>query len=160
MKEILAKHHFQKPNGKFEMRGLIAYIALKLQKYPFRKYPSNTFLVLDDYGGKPIVNKADSELANFITKVRHYNYTVCIMTQTWRFICLNLKRLCTDFVIFQGYSMEDFQKMIDQSGATEDWKTLWEGYKDLISPRSYLRLHIVAGSHEFMNIKWKRKTLF
>ena len=104
MKAIIKKHHLMESNGKFNLRKLSSYVLSKLAKYPFRKMPSNTILILDDYGGHKLLNKPDSPLANFITKVRHYNYTVVIMCQTWRHICLNLKRLCTDFVIFQGYS--------------------------------------------------------
>ena len=159
MKRIIQKHHLMESGGKFNLRRLSSYILSKLHKYPFRKCPSNTIIILDDYGGKPILNKADSELANMITKVRHYHYTFVILCQTWRFICLNLKRLCTDFIIFQGYSINDFQNMVEQSGASEDWKLLWEEYKNLISPRSYMCLHIVANKVEFKNIEWSKRTL-
>ena len=160
MKKIIDKHKLLSTDKKtFDTRRTASYIVSKLSKYPFKKCPSNTFLVLDDYGGHALLNKPDSPLANFITKVRHYNYTVCIMCQTWRHICLNLKRLCTDFVIFQGYSQQDFDTMITQSGATQDKNVLWEQYKDLISPRSYMRLHIVAGKVEFINVPWTQKTL-
>ena len=159
MKHMIKKHQLLDSNNKFNLRRLSSYIVSKLHKYPFRKYPANTVIILDDYGGKPILNKADSDLANMITKVRHYHYTFIILCQTWRFICLNLKRLCTDFIIFQGYSINDFQNMIEQSGASEDWKQLWEHYKDLISPRSYMCLHIVAGKVSFHNIEWTKRTL-
>ena len=159
MKHMIKKHQLLDSNNKFNLRRLSSYILSKLHKYPFRKYPANTVIILDDYGGKPILNKADSDLANMITKVRHYHYTFIILCQTWRFICLNLKRLCTDFIIFQGYSINDFQNMIEQSGASEDWKELWEHYKDLISPRSYMCLHIVAGKVSFHNIEWTKRTL-
>lgn len=159
MQAIINKHGLIGDNGKLNLRRTTSYILHKLAKYPFKGSPSNTFLILDDYGGHSLLNKPDSPLANFITKVRHYNYTVCIMCQTWRHICLNLKRLCTDFVIFQGYSMNDFENMIQQSGCTQDWHELWEKYKELISPRSYMCLHIVAGSVRFNNIEWKQQTL-
>lgn len=160
MQKIIDKHKlWSTEKDSFDMRRTAAYIVNKLSKYPFTKCPSNTFLILDDYGGHTLLNKPDSPLANFITKVRHYNYTVCIMCQTWRHICLNLKRLCTDFVIFQGYSHEDFDTMISQSGATQDKNELWEKYKKLISPRSYMRLHIVAQKVVFINVEWSQKTL-
>ena len=76
MEAIIKKHHLRKPDGKFDLRKLTAYILHKLAKYPFSRYPSNTLLILDDYGGHRLLNKPDSPLANFITKVRHYNYTV------------------------------------------------------------------------------------
>lgn len=160
MKKIIEKHKLLKQDKKnYDTRRLATYILSKLSKYPFKKCPSNTFLVLDDYGGHKLLNKPDSPLANFITKVRHYNYTVCIMCQTWRHICLNLKRLCTDFVIFQGYSQQDFETMVIQSGSVQDKNDLWERYKKLTSPRSYMRLHIVAGKAEFVDVEWNQKTL-
>ena len=82
------------------------------------------------------------------------------MCQTWRHICLNLKRLCTDFVIFQGYSQKDLETMVTQSGATQDWREIWEKYKELISPRSYTELHIVYGSVKYNNVKQSKTTLF
>ena len=158
MQHIIKKHHLIE-NSKVNLHKATNYIMTKLNKYPFKQYPSNTILILDDYGGHKLLNKPDSPLANFITKVRHYNYTVVIMCQTWRHICLNLKRLCTDFVIFQGYSINDFQTMIEQSGATQDWHQLYDQYKNLISPRSYMRLHLIAGKVEFINIDSPIKTL-
>lgn len=146
--------------GEFNMKRLTNYIITKLSKYPFTKSPSNTVLILDDFGGHKLLNKPDSPLANFITKVRHYNYTVIIMCQTWRHICLNIRRLCTDFVIFQGYSFDDFEPIIKQSGCVQDWKELWNQYKNLISPRSYMELHIVAGVVKFNNIEWNKRTIF
>ena len=160
MRQIINKHHLIKTDsGNFDLRRLSAYVMTKLSKYPFSKCPSNSVLILDDYGGHKLLNAPDSPLANFITKVRHYNYTVIIMCQTWRHICLNLKRLCTDFVIYQGYSIHDFETFIIQSGCTRDWKELWEEYKNLISPRSYMELHIVANSVKFVNIEWNKRTL-
>ena len=160
MERMISKHQLRKRDGDFDLKRLTSYILHKLSIYPFTKYPSNTFLILDDYGGHSLLNKPDSPLANFITKVRHYNYTVCIMCQTWRHICFNLKRLCTDFVIFQGYSQKDLETMVTQSGATQDWREIWEKYKELISPRSYTELHIVDGSVKYNNVKQSKTTLF
>ncbi len=160
MRKIIDKHKLLKENGEINMRRMAAYIMSKLSKYPFSKSPSNTVLILDDFGGHKLLNKPDSPLANFITKVRHYNYTVIIMCQTWRHICLNIRRLCTDFVIFQGYSLDDFEPIIKQSGCTQDWRELWDKYKDLISPRSYMELHIVANTVKFNNVLWSKRTIF
>ena len=160
MQTIINKHKLMKDNGEFNMRKLASYIMSKLSKYPFSKAPSNTVLILDDFGGHKLLNKPDSPLANFITKVRHYNYTVIIMCQTWRHICLNIRRLCTDFVIFQGYSVDDFEPIIKQSGCTQQWQELWDQYKELISPRSYMELHIVANTVKFNNVVWNRRTIF
>ena len=169
MRKIIDKHKLLKEKAQraetvgpveINMRRMAAYIMSKLSKYPFSKSPSNTVLILDDFGGHKLLNKPDSPLANFITKVRHYNYTVIIMCQTWRHICLNIRRLCTDFVIFQGYSLDDFEPIIKQSGCTQDWRELWDKYKDLISPRSYMELHIVANTVKFNNVLWSKRTIF
>lgn len=79
MEHMIEKHKLRKDPKTFDIQRLIYYITSKLKKYPFTKYLSNTFLILDDYGGHKLLTKADSPLANFITKVRHYNYTLCII---------------------------------------------------------------------------------
>ena len=84
-----------------------------------------------------------------MTKVRHYHLTVIIACQTWRFINLNLKRLCSDIVIGVGFSMEDFQKMITQTPSSQNWKELWNQYKNLPSKHSKLIIHCITGNVEF-----------
>ncbi|MGI6156067.1 MAG: ATPase/DNA packaging protein [Enterococcus lemanii] len=160
MRAMINKHDLIKDNGEFDMRRLTNYILNKLSKYSFTKSPSNTVLVLDDFGGHKLLNKSDSPLANFITKVRHYNYTVIIMCQTWRHISLNIRRLCTDFVIFQGYSYEDIEAIVRQSGCSIPFQDIWEKYKQLISPRSYMELHIVSNSVKFNDVIWNKRTIF
>ena len=153
-------HRSQSDLGEFDMRRLTNYILSKLSKYPFSKSPSNTVLILDDFGGHKLLNKSDSPLANFITKVRHYNYTVIIMCQTWRHISLNIRRLCTNFVIFQGYSYEDIEAIVKQSGCSTPFQDIWERYKKLISPRSYMEIHVVANSVKFNDVFWNKRTIF
>ena len=160
MRAMINKHDLLKENGEFDMRRLTNYILKKLSKYPFTKSPSNTVLILDDFGGHKLLNKTDSPLANFITKVRHYNYTVIIMCQTWKHISLNIRRLCTDFVIFQGYSYEDIEAIVKQSGCSIPFQDIWEKYKQLISPRSYMEIHIVASSVKFNDVIWNKRTIF
>jgi len=160
MRAMINKHRLIKDNGEFDMRRLTNYILSKLSKYPFSKSPSNTVLILDDFGGHKLLNKSDSPLANFITKVRHYNYTVIIMCQTWRHISLNIRRLCTDFVIFQGYSYEDIEAIVKQSGCSTPFQDIWERYKKLISPRSYMEIHVVANSVKFNDVFWNKRTIF
>ncbi|KAI5486809.1 protein of unknown function, DUF4106 family [Trichomonas vaginalis G3] len=160
MERIIDKHHLRQYSGVYDMKRLTNYILSKLSKYPFKKYPSNTLLVCDDFAGKGLVSKPDSPLANIITKVRHYHLTVAILMQTWRFLALNIKRLITDFVIFQGFSRYDIELIWKQSGITLPFEEIWEAYKSLISPRSYLEIHIMTNTIKVKNIPWERPTLF
>ena len=152
MARLIKKYHFVKIiKGKnvYDMRRIIQYAQMKCQKYHFNTYPSNTLLVLDDFAGHPLLKKPDSPLARMMTKTRHYHLTVIIIAQTWRFINLNLKRLCTDIVIWKGFSEEDFMNMIKQTPSSQNWKVLWESYKSLESPHSKMILHCVTDNVEF-----------
>lgn len=50
--------------------------------------------------------------------------------------------------------------MVEQSGTTDDWQTIWEQYKTLSTPRSNMEIHIVAGSIKFNHIEQSKNTLF
>lgn len=152
MRHILDKHKlFKYYKGKkvHDIKRIIQYCRAKMDKYGFHNYPSNTLLVLDDFAGHDLIKKVDSPLTKIMTKVRHYHLTVIIVCQTWRFINLNLKRLCSDLVIGTGFSMEDFQKMITQSPSPLSWKQLWERYKSLPSKHSKMIIHCITGDIEF-----------
>ena len=152
MAHILEKYKlFKYCQGKrvFDLKRIINYCKAKMEKYQFHNYPSNTLLILDDFAGHDLIKKVDSPLAKIMTKVRHYHLTVIIAAQTWRFINLNLKRLCSDLIIGVGFSMEDFQKMIQQTPSGQNWKTLWEQYKDLPSKHSKMIIHCVSNEVEF-----------
>ena len=120
-----------------------------MDKYGFHNYPSNTLLILDDFAGHDLIKKVDSPLAKIMTKVRHYHLTVIIAAQTWRFINLNLKRLCSDLIIGVGFSNEDFKNMITQTPTGQNWKQLWEQYKRLPSKHSKMIIHCVSNEIEF-----------
>ena len=152
MEHILNKYKlFKMIHGKkvYDIKRIINYCKAKMDKYGFHNYPSNTLLILDDFAGHDLIKKVDSPLAKIMTKVRHYHLTVIIACQTWRFINLNLKRLCSDIIIGTGFSMEDFQKMIQQTPSGQNWKQLWNQYKDLPSKHSKMIIHCVEGSVEF-----------
>ena len=152
MKHILEKYKlFKYYRGKkiWDIKRIIQYCKAKMTKYNFHNYPSNTLLILDDFAGHDLIKKVDSPLAKIMTKVRHYHLTVIIAAQTWRFINLNLKRLCSDIIIGVGFSMEDFQKMIQQTPSSVSWKELWDQYKSLPSKHSKMIIHCVSGSIEF-----------
>jgi len=133
----------------YDFKRIIHYVQAKMFKYNFHYYPSNTLLILDDFAGHDLIKKVDSPLSKIMTKVRHYHLTVIIAAQTWRFINLNLKRLCSDLIIGSGFSMEDFQKMITQTPSSGNWKELWEQYKRLPSKHSKMIIHCAIGEIEF-----------
>lgn len=133
----------------YDKERIIKYAQAKSQKYNFKTYPSYTLLVLDDFATNPLVKKVDAELVGLLTKTRHYHLTAIIVAQTWRFIQLNLKRLCTDIVIWKGFSEEDFKKMITQTPNSQNWETLWEQYKNLPSNHSKMILHCNTDKVEF-----------
>ena len=142
--KLLVKHNLFKWNhGKkiIDMKRVVQYAKAKMEKYGFSKYPSNTLLVLDDFATNPLIKKVDSELVGMLTKTRHYHLTAIIVAQTWRFVQLNLKRLCTDIVIWKGFSMEDFQKMLTQTPSSLDWKALWPEYSKLDDKHAKLIIH-------------------
>lgn len=152
MRKLIEKYHFIKiirGNKMYDMRRIVMYAVRKMEKYKFTMYPSNTLLVLDDFAGNDLIKKVDSPLCKIMTKVRHYNLTVIIAAQTWRFINLNIKRLCSDLVIGVGYSMEDFQKMIQQTPSSQDWKILWQQYSKMNNPHAKMIIHCVTNNVEF-----------
>ena len=154
MAHIIEKYHLYmtyKGERIFDIKRIINYARGKMEKYQFHSYPSNTLLILDDFAGHELIKKVDSPLAKIMTKVRHYHLTVIIAAQTWRFINLNLKRLCSDIVIGSGFSMEDFKKMVIQTPSSQNWRELWEQYKRLPDKHSKMIIHCVEGSIEFEN---------
>jgi len=106
-------------------------------------------LIMDDFAGHPLLSKVESPLARMLTKTRHYNITAILAVQTWRFVNLNFERLCTDIVIWKGFSEEDFKNMITQTPNDRNWRELWTEYSSLPSPHSHLRLHINASTLSF-----------
>ena len=130
--------------------GLIGqYLRQLMSTYGFTRYPSNTLLIMDDFAGHPLLSKVESPLARMLTKTRHYNITAILAVQTWRFVNLNFERLCTDIVIWKGFSEEDFKNMITQTPNDRNWRELWTEYSSLPSPHSHLRLHINASTLSF-----------
>ena len=125
------------------------YLRQLMTTYGFTRYPSNTLLIMDDFAGHPLLSKVESPLARMLTKTRHYNLTAILAVQTWRFVNLNFKRLCTDIVIWKGFSEEDFKNMLTQTPNDRNWKELWTEYSALPSPHSHLRLHINASTLSF-----------
>jgi hypothetical protein len=70
----------------------------------FKNYPSNNLLILDDFAGHSFIRNAETPLNKLFTKAIHYNLTVILSVQSWRFVSLNIKRLCKDINILAGNS--------------------------------------------------------
>ena len=49
-----------------------------------------------------------------MTKTRHYNLTFVIIGQTTKFLLKNLKRMCTDVVLYKGCGEEDFKDLMKE----------------------------------------------
>jgi len=154
MQHLIEKHRwivFVRGKKTYDIKRIIDYVQRKMEKYKFNTYPSNTLLILDDFAGHDLIKKVESPLAKILTKVRHYHLTSIIACQTWRFINLNLKRLCSDIIIGVGFSPEDFQKMVTQTPGSFNWKNLWEQYSKLKGSHSKMILHCITNTVEFEN---------
>lgn len=150
---IIEKHKLKKMvKGEWvpDMRRIGLYLIEKLDKWGFKRYPVYDCIVLDDFAGHPLLKRPDSPLNKMLTKTRHYHITAILGIQTWRFVHLNFKRLCSDILIWKGFSMEDFEAMIKQTPNQENWKSLWAQYSAFKDPHDYMALHITAGKIEFI----------
>ena len=144
MQHILDKHRmykFVKGKKVIDIKRVLMYGEAKAAQYGFSHYPTNTLLVMDDFATNPLLKKVDSPLIGMLTKTRHYHLTGIVVAQTFRFIQLNLKRLCTDIAVWAGFSMEDFQKMVTQTPCSQDWRVLWDRYKNLKDKHSKMVIH-------------------
>ena len=152
MTHIIEKHKLKKMvAGRWivDMKRVAMYLIDKMDQWGFKGYPVYDCIVLDDFAGHPLLKKPDSPLNRMLTKTRHYHITAILGIQTWRFVHLNFKRLCTDILIWKGFSMEDFEAMIKQTPNQVNWKELWEQYSQLQNPHDFLALHITAGKIDF-----------
>ena len=141
-KRLIEKHKLDKEEKK------LLYVAQKLLKYNTVKYPLNLLLVLDDFAGHKLINKPDSELCRILTKTRHYNITCILAVQSTKFVIKNLKRICTDLVLYRGVSWDDFYDLMRELPHNFDIKDVWEEYKKLDDPHSKLVMNLYAGSYE------------
>ena len=126
----------------------LLYVAQKMMKYNTTKYPLNLLLVLDDFAGNKLINRPDTELCKILTKTRHYNITCVLSVQSTKFVIKNLKRICTDLVLWRGASWDDFYDLMRELPHNFDIKDVWEDYKNLNNPHSKLVMNLYAGSYE------------
>ena len=141
-KRLIDKHKLDKEEKK------LLYIAQKLLKYNTVKYPLNLLLVLDDFAGHKLINKPDSELCRILTKTRHYNITCVLAVQSTKFVIKNLKRICTDLVLWRGVGWDDFYDLQRELPHNFDVKDVWNEYRKLDDPHSKLVMNLYAGSYE------------
>lgn len=141
-KRLIEKHNLDKEEKK------LLYVAQKLLKYNTTKYPLNLLLVLDDFAGHKLINKPDAELCRILTKTRHYNITCILSIQSTKFVIKNLKRICTDLVLWRGVSYDDFYDLQRELPHNFDVKEVWENYKNLSDPHSKLVMNLYAGCYE------------
>ena len=141
-KRLIEKHNLDKEEKK------LLYVAQKLLKYNTVKYPLNLLLVLDDFAGHKLINKPDSELCRILTKTRHYNITCILAVQSTKFVIKNLKRICTDLVLWRGVGWDDFYDLQRELPHNFNVKDVWEEYKKLSDPHSKLVMNLYAGSYE------------
>ena len=141
-KRLIEKHKLDKEDKK------LLYIAQKLLKYNTVKYPLNLLFVLDDFAGNKLINRPDTELCKILTKTRHYNITCILAVQSTKFVIKNLKRICTDLVLWRGVSYDDFYDLQRELPHNFDVKEVWEDYKNLSDPHSKLVMNLYAGSYE------------
>ncbi len=141
-KRLIEKHKLDKEEKK------LLYVAQKLLKYNTVKYPLNLLLVLDDFAGNKLINRPDTELCKILTKTRHYNITCVLAIQSTKFVIKNLKRICTDLVLYRGVGWDDFYDLQRELPHNFNVKDVWEEYKKLDDPHSKLVMNLYAGSYE------------
>ena len=152
-------NNFKKPEDEVkrivEKKGLttkkkqVEYIAKKFNKYGTTRYPLNCLVVLDDMASHPLLQRKESELSRLMTKCRHYNLTFIIAVQTPKFILKNLKRMCTDVVLYKGCGEEDFKNLMKE--VSHPWKIndLWEDYRKLENNHGKMIMNLYADSVSF-----------
>ena len=147
MTRILNKHRF-KQNGKQTEKQkyeMVKYIANKLSKYGWKTFPHRCLLILDDFASHPLVRSKETEMSRLLKKLRHFNINVMICVQTSKSISKDIKRICTDFILFPGLSETDFIDLMKESMAGKfDRKELWNQYHALTNQHDSFRIHIYA----------------
>ncbi len=152
-------NNFKKPEDEvkriIEKKGLttkkkqVEYIAKKFNKYGTTRYPLNCLVVLDDFAGHPLLQRKESELSRLMTKTRHYNLTFVIVGQTTKFLIKNLKRMCTDVVLYKGCGEEDFKDLMKEVSHPWKVKDLWEKYRVLENSHAKMIMNLSADSVSF-----------
>jgi hypothetical protein len=154
MREIIEKHRLNsiiKGQLRPDPKKMINYIKMKSRKYGFKKFPTNTLLVLDDFAGHKLIKNPNSDLNTLMTKTRHFYLTIILAIQTWTFIPKNIKRISTDIVLYKGYSVDDFVKIITETPGSFNVHSMWDIYSKLDNPHAYIAFHCSTGTFDVSN---------
>ena len=147
IERLLYKHRF-KVNGKQNEKqkyDMVKYLANKLSSYGWKTYPHRCLLILDDFASHPLVRSKETEMSRLLKKLRHFNINVMICVQTAKSLSKDIKRICTDFILFPGLSETDFMDLMKESMAGKfDRKELWNQYHALTNQHDSFRIHIYA----------------
>ena len=147
IERLLSKHRL-KINGKQTQKqkfNMIKYIALKLEKYNWKTHPHRCLLILDDFASHPLVRSKETEMSRLLKKLRHFNINVMICVQTAKSLSKDIKRICTDYILFPGISEDDFTELLKESMAGKfNRKQLWQSYSSLKNIHDSFRIHIYA----------------
>ena len=150
VKRILSKHRLMnvnsnKPQTEKQKIDMIKYLAGKLEKYNWKTFPHRCLLILDDFASHPLVRSRETEMSRLLKKLRHFNINVMICVQTCKSMTKDIKRICTDFILFPGVSEDDFNDLLKESMACKfNRKELWKNYQSLTSMHDQMRIHIYA----------------
>ena len=148
IERLLYKHKL-KQNGKQNEKqkfDTIKYLATKLEKYNWSTSPHRCLLILDDFASHPLVRSKETEMSRLLKKLRHFNINVMICVQTAKSLSRDIKRICTDFILFPGISEDDFNELLKESMAGKfNRKDLWQQYHSLTNIHDSFRIHIYAG---------------
>ena len=100
---------------------------------------------MDDFAASPLIRSKETEMSRLLKKLRHFNINVMICVQTAKSLSKDIKRICTDFILFPGLSEEDFMDLMKESMAGKfNKKELWNEYQKLKSQHDSFRIHIYA----------------
>ena len=147
MIRLLQKHRL-KINGRQNEKqkfDTIKYISNKMQKYGWRTCPHRCLLILDDFASHCLIRSKETEMSRLLKKLRHFNINVMIVVQTAKSLSKDIKRICTDFILFPGLSEDDFMDLIKESMAGKfNKKELWKNYQSLTNQHDSFRIHIYA----------------
>jgi hypothetical protein len=147
IERLLSKHRL-KINGKQTQKqklDMIKYLAGKLVKYNWKTFPHRCLLILDDFASHPLVRSRETEMSRLLKKLRHFNINVMICVQTAKSLTKDIKRICTDYILFPGISEDDFNDLLKESMAGKfNRKQLWKSYNTLTNIHDSFRIHIYA----------------
>ncbi len=130
----------------------IQFLARELGKIGWNSYPHRVLLVLDDFASHPLLKSKEFPLPRTLKKLRHYKVTVVICVQTTMSLVRDIKRICSDYVLFPGIGEEDFNNFIKDSTASKfGRKALWAKYQTIKNDHDLMCIYVKAGKVEIIS---------